>query len=119
MPMNGRTRRKCHAQWRMVAEGIAWRRCRGSVTGARMGRLRKRVVLFSVVYVAVAIAALWLAHRTFFAEVEPRPVAYSELLTQVRAGRIASVEVRENEIVAQPRRPAGQSGGAAPRAVVA
>src|SRR5688500_5446020 len=84
-----------------------------------MGKLRKRVVAFSVAYVIVAAAGLWLAHEAFFAEREPRDASSSEMLRELRQGRISKVELREHEILAELRPRANAPAGQEPRPIVA
>ena len=80
-----------------------------------MDKQRKRQVTFSGVYLVLALGTMWVLHAAVLRSTEPTQVPYSELLTLIRGGRIAEVELRQNEIVAElapeegkpaPKRPA-------------
>ena len=65
---------------------------------------RKRQFTFSGLYIFLALLALILVQSLIGRQGErPRPVPYSELLSLIRAGRVARAEIRETEIIAELR----------------
>jgi cell division protease FtsH len=66
-----------------------------------MDKQRKRQVTFSGAYLVVALVTMWVLHAAVLRSTEPSEVAYSEFLATLRAGRVAQVELRQNEIVAE------------------
>jgi cell division protease FtsH len=63
-----------------------------------MDRLRRRQTGFSAAYILAAIVALTL-FQTFVAPARPQRLSYSEFLADVRAGRVAEVNVTSTELV--------------------
>jgi hypothetical protein len=67
----------------------------------KMDDLRKRQFQISGGFWLLAFAALLMLQGLLLREAAPRRVAYSELLKSLRDGRLAAVELREAEIVAE------------------
>jgi cell division protease FtsH len=63
-----------------------------------MDRLQKRQFQFSTIYIIVGFLALHL-FQIFVATPQPRRLSYSEFLSEVRAGRLAEVNVTATELV--------------------
>ena len=62
-----------------------------------MEKTTRRRIAFSLVYVLIAVAALWLLRDTSGGD-EPRTVAYSELVGMAEDGKLARVVVSESSI---------------------
>ncbi len=65
-----------------------------------MDKVRRNQFLFSMMYLLVAMAAMYGFQALMWGEAGPRVVPYSEFLTQLRAGKIVKAEIKEDEIVA-------------------
>ncbi|WP_437875983.1 ATP-dependent zinc metalloprotease FtsH [Sorangium sp. So ce513] len=65
-----------------------------------MEPVQKRRVMFSGVYLILALVVLWLFQATLVRRLEPRVVPYSEFLSLLQEGRLDEVEIRQNELVA-------------------
>jgi cell division protease FtsH len=66
-----------------------------------MHEVRKRQFTFSSVYLAVALALMFALHFYVLNHAEPKPVPYSQLTGEVRAGHVSKVEIRTDSIVAE------------------
>ncbi len=64
-----------------------------------MEPLRKRQFTFSGFYLVLALMVLWGA-QTFFQAPRPKPVPYNEMLTLLRDGKLAEVQVGTHELIA-------------------
>jgi cell division protease FtsH len=63
-----------------------------------MDRLRRRQTGFSAAYIVAAVLALWL-FQTVVGPARPQRLSYTEFLAEVRAGRVAEVNVTSTELV--------------------
>jgi cell division protease FtsH len=66
-----------------------------------MDKLRKRQFAFSSLYLLLAFAAMWMIRSWVPEGPAPRQIPYSELVQDVRAGKLEKVEIRDDEIVGQ------------------
>ncbi len=66
-----------------------------------MDKLRRRQFTFSTLYVALAFFFMWGLRASVPAGPTPRTVPYSEFVTLVRDGKVAKVEVRDEEIAGE------------------
>jgi cell division protease FtsH len=66
-----------------------------------MDKLRKRQLLFSGIYLLLAIATMWTLQAAVTQTAVPRPVPYSELVAQARSGAVSRVELGQTEIRAE------------------
>src|SRR3954471_10196585 len=66
-----------------------------------MHEVRKRQFTFSSVYLAVALALMFALRFYVLDHAEPKPVPYSQLSREVRAGHVSKVEIRTDSIVAE------------------
>ncbi|WP_438016434.1 ATP-dependent zinc metalloprotease FtsH [Sorangium sp. So ce315] len=79
-----------------------------------MKPVQKRRVMFSGVYLILALVGLWLFQAVLVRRLEPRVVPYSEFLSLLEEGRLDEVEIRQNELVAALKPEAegeGKEGG--------
>ncbi len=72
-----------------------------------MDNTRKRQYQFSGAYLLLALAALVLIQTVVNRRTAPRPVPMSDLVAAVRSGQVSEVLIREKDVVAQLRPPAG------------
>ncbi len=75
-----------------------------------MDRLRKRQIRFSAIYLAAGFLALYL-FQIFVATSQPRRLSYSEFLAEVRAGRLAEVNITSTELVGLLKEEAARQKG--------
>jgi cell division protease FtsH len=91
-----------------------------------MDKLRKRQFAFSSLYLLLAFAAMWMIRSWAPEGPAPQQIPYSELVSDVRAGKLEKVEIRDDEIVgalkpegkADGKEPAAKPGQKAPPALV-
>ncbi|MBX6330867.1 MAG: ATP-dependent zinc metalloprotease FtsH [Gemmatimonadaceae bacterium] len=79
-----------------------------------MRRAQKNQLTFSGIWLLVALALLWLVQFALTRPKGPREVPYSELLSELRAGHIESVEITPTDITARLAARAGAPTAAAP-----
>lgn len=68
---------------------------------------KKKQFTFSGTYVLFAVAALWLIQSFFFTQPQPEQVSYSELVANLRAGKIEKVMLTSSQIIAELRTESG------------
>lgn len=68
----------------------------------------KRQLRFSSWYLVLALGLLWFVQTLMVQPLQPRSIAYSELLDLVEKGRISRVEIRKSEILAELNREAAE-----------
>ncbi len=78
---------------------------------------RSRQLTFSSGYFLAAIAIIWIVQALAARPSQPRDVPYSELVTMVRAGKVARVEVSDRELTAELVAAAGAAKRARPELV--
>jgi len=83
-----------------------------------MKDVRKRQFTFSSVYLLVALAVMFALHAFVLRRTEPKVVAYSELVADVRAGKVKRAEIRTDVIAAELAAPEGK-GKEPPQIIVA
>jgi cell division protease FtsH len=66
-----------------------------------MQNLRKRQFTFSSFYLIIAILLLWSVQAFVLRQERPQPIPYSEFLTLLDADKVAKVEIRSTQIVAE------------------
>jgi cell division protease FtsH len=75
-----------------------------------MDRLRRRQIRFSTIYLIVGLLALYL-FQIFLAASQPRRLAYSEFLAEIRAGRLAEVNITSTELIGLLKEDAAKQKG--------
>jgi cell division protease FtsH len=75
-----------------------------------MDRLRKRQIRFSTAYLILGFLALYL-FQIFVAQPQPRRLAYSEFLDEIRAGRLAEVNLTSTELIGVLKEDAAKQKG--------
>lgn len=72
-----------------------------------MDRHQKRQWRFSVAYLIVAAMAFYL-FQVLLTAPQPKSVSYSEFVAEIRAGRLAEVNITEEQLIGLPRSEAGK-----------
>ncbi len=76
-----------------------------------MDRLRRRQVQFSAIYLVAGFAVMYL-FQALLAVPQPRRLSYSEFLAEVRAGRLAEVNITATELIGLLKEEARKQRGA-------
>jgi cell division protease FtsH len=82
-----------------------------------MDNLRRRQWVFSLIYVLLALTAMWTFRSWVPAGPAPKEVPYSELIQLLKADKLDKAELRDDEIVAELK-PAPNADNKAPRPTV-
>ncbi|HZP03124.1 MAG TPA: ATP-dependent metallopeptidase FtsH/Yme1/Tma family protein, partial [Terriglobia bacterium] len=75
-----------------------------------MNRLRRRQIRFSVIYLVMGFLALYL-FQVFVAPPQSRRVSYSEFVSEIRAGRLAEVNITSTELIGLLKEDAAKQKG--------